>query len=70
MTKTLSIIAITLFICGCSSMQPGSGITQAEQHQAGKTQYYENLNQRPINTAAEFDEAGEQVTAELEARLK
>lgn len=46
MNKTLTVITLAAIVSGCSSMQHVSTMTPAEQHQAAKTQYYEELNQR------------------------
>ncbi len=63
MTRLLTIIAVAVSVCGCSSMQ--QDIAPAERHQAGKTKYYEALNQRQVSASAEVDGKSERAPAEL-----
>lgn len=67
MNKILTVITVTAIVSGCSSMQHASTMTPADQHQAAKTQYYEDLNQHQyhdrIHAIAEVDTKLERVSA-------
>ena len=68
MNKIFAVITVAAFVSGCSSMQHVSTMTPAELHQAAKTQYYEDLNQRRyrdnIHAIAEVDTTLERASAE------
>ena len=59
MNKALTLIAIAIFVSGCSTTDYAR--TAEERHQVAKVQYYENLNQRQnIGMVALNDEKVEQ----------
>jgi uncharacterized protein YceK len=59
MNKLLTVVAVTAVVSGCSSVEPVGTMSFADRHQAAKTQYYEELNQRryrdSIHATAEID---------------
>ena len=48
MNKTLIAITLAALVSGCSSTKHISEMPAPEQHQAAKTRYYAELDQRPI----------------------
>ncbi len=59
MNKALTIIAVAIIVSGCSSTD--YAMTPEDRHQAAKTQYYQQLNQREtIETVARNEDEGEQ----------
>lgn len=68
MKTLLTLITAAVFVSGCSSTQHARMVTSADLHQAAKTQYYEDLNQRRyidnIDAFAEIDEKSERDPAE------
>ena len=59
MNKALTLIAVAIFVTGCASTD--HNVPMAEQHQAAKTQYYDDLNaRRDIEIVALNEEQVEQ----------
>ena len=59
MNKSLTLIAVAIFVSGCASTD--QTVPMAERHQAAKTQYYDELNvRRDIEIVALNEEQVEQ----------